>query len=861
MGTDIYHVNMERHRRLTREEALMAALAYGFHPRQPPAVLRAHPGPFLEITLSLRSVYYDAPVCWDALMLLRLADEAVYRSARKDGSGYDFERTPLSERHAGFWSMGMPEGPSIHEDVSLVQVEHTPPPSPPGPRRDWTDDWARVVFLLPEFLAPNIAAMGFWESRAWGGSSYGAERELRDLAPWQAEVRPVQPTHVILQSAPDDRGWRDTAFYPALAPRAAGGLWVVMRSDVFTLDPQTGTLRWVARLPEPAKWSWATRALEDADGTLWVGLTKGLARYRADTGPELDPVVPAGKQVHQLALAPDGRLVVAGVGGIWSREAGGAWTQLREGLLDTTVESLAITEDGTIWAGGTKGLTRRAPDGTMERLQKTQGVGANARVVALPGGAVFVSSDQSAGLLRPGSGRVEPHPGVQGALPTGFSSATWGADGALWAIKPRDILVQLREGEPARAFALPDLLDTPSTLNLVALPSGELWVGTDRALYGYSAEDLGRALASPPLRAGPVAPIRFRLAERRARGVDFSGRTVCLTGTLSRLSRDEASALLRQRGATVVSSVSAKTDYLIAGAGAGSKATKAAKLGVTVLDEEALTAPPGEPGGEEAPSDALLAARFPRWRRDERDPGTLDLPLMRSLLEGSEPVSPEDWAVRVARHQEFLARGGAGNRWENLSTSGLLIALYPYVDAELGALQLSLTRQRLTAGILATGAQLQSANLAGAMAEGIDLSGADLRRSNLVGAFLAGAKLRGADLRSADLSSADLRGARREAARRRPARRRPVQRRPARRRPAGRDAERRRLRARGSERRGPARRRHHPGGLPGRGAGRGQDLRPRPAPGWRWRGRPTATAPRSTTRRTRGSPPRTQASC
>ncbi len=759
MGTDIYHVHVERHRRLTREEALAAALASGFHPEDPPAVLRAHPGPFLEITLSLQSVYCDAPVCWDALMLLRLMDEAVYRSARTDGSGYDFERTPLSERYAGFWSMGPPKGPLIHEDVSLLQVEHTPPPSPPGPQRDWTGDWARVVFLLPEFLAPNIAEMGFWESRAWGGSSYGAERELRDLAPWQAETRPVQPTHAILRTAPNDRGWKDTAFFPALAPRAAGGLWVVMRSDVFMLDPQTATLSWVARLPEPAKGSWATRALEDKDGTLWVGLTRGLARYRPDTGPELEPVVPAGKQVHQLALAPDGRLVVAGVGGIWIREAGGAWTHLREGLLDTTVESLAITEDGAIWAGGAKGLTRRAPDGTMERLQKTQGVGANARVVALPGGAVFVSSYPSAGVLRPGSGRLEPHPGVQGALPTGFSSATWGADGALWAVKPREILVQLREGEPARAFALPRLLNTPSTLNLVALPDGGLWVGTDRALYGYSAEDLGRALTSPPLRAGPVAPVRLRPAERRARGVDFTGKTVCLTGTLSRLSRDEASALLRQRGATVVSSVSAKTDYLIAGAGAGSKAAKAAKLGVIVLDEDALSAPVGEPEGEEPPSDALLAARFPRWRRGERDPGTLDLPLMRSLLEGSEPVSPEDWAGRVARHQEFLARGGAGNRWENLSASGLLIALYPYVDAELGALQLSLTRERLPPGISASGARLQSANLAGAMAESIDLSGADLRQSNLVGAFLSGATLRGADLRGADLSSADLRGA------------------------------------------------------------------------------------------------------
>lgn len=83
------------------------------------------------------------------------------------------------------------------------------------------------------------------------------------------------------------------------------------------------------------------------------------------------------------------------------------------------------------------------------------------------------------------------------------------------------------------------------------------------------------------------AGIRWPAPERRSAGT-LAGKTFVLTGALESLTRDQARARLRERGARVTDSVSRKTDYLVAGADPGSKLEKARALGVEVLDEAAF---------------------------------------------------------------------------------------------------------------------------------------------------------------------------------------------------------------------------------------------------------------------------------
>jgi DNA ligase (NAD+) len=102
-------------------------------------------------------------------------------------------------------------------------------------------------------------------------------------------------------------------------------------------------------------------------------------------------------------------------------------------------------------------------------------------------------------------------------------------------------------------------------------------------------DDEGNLALCDRLRA---AGVRTQVENRREQLLDerFAEKQFVLTGKLTSVTRDEARALIEARGGRVMSSVSKKTDYVIAGEEAGSKLDKAESLGVTIVDEEKFKA-------------------------------------------------------------------------------------------------------------------------------------------------------------------------------------------------------------------------------------------------------------------------------
>ena len=107
------------------------------------------------------------------------------------------------------------------------------------------------------------------------------------------------------------------------------------------------------------------------------------------------------------------------------------------------------------------------------------------------------------------------------------------------------------------------------------------------SLHQFFAEEHNRTVIEQLRAPGKVTWPEGPPAPKAPQGV-LAGKTVVLTGTLPTLTRDAAKEMLEAAGAKVAGSVSKKTDYVVAGAEAGSKLAKAEELGIPVLDEDGL---------------------------------------------------------------------------------------------------------------------------------------------------------------------------------------------------------------------------------------------------------------------------------
>ena len=103
------------------------------------------------------------------------------------------------------------------------------------------------------------------------------------------------------------------------------------------------------------------------------------------------------------------------------------------------------------------------------------------------------------------------------------------------------------------------------------------------SIVEFFADEHNRQLVDDLRKAG----LTFT-GKKKEKGTKLAGKTFVLTGTLTRHTRDEAKQMIEDAGGRVSGSVSKKTDYVVAGADAGSKLEKARELGVAVIDEREL---------------------------------------------------------------------------------------------------------------------------------------------------------------------------------------------------------------------------------------------------------------------------------
>ncbi|MCL2802886.1 MAG: NAD-dependent DNA ligase LigA [Micrococcales bacterium] len=269
------------------------------------------------------------------------------------------------------------------------------------------------------------------------------------------------------------------------------------------------------------------------------------------------------------------------------------------GLFDLTASDLMrawtwrgvnTDNDGATGWQQTPYFGRMTEAGKAERLRELAGQ-ATTRLPAVPGR----SSSQAASFFQPPAERFELDEVGQALLGQLEEAKTR----PLWRLL---VALSIRHVGPTAARALSGHFGSLSAIEAASAEELSQVSGVGpviaASVKGWLAIDWHQAIVRR-WRAGGVAldPVAGDLASAGAPGTDqtavsqnLAGLTIVLTGSLESMTRLVAKEAIEERGGRAAGSVSTKTDLVVAGPGAGSKAAKAEKLGLPVLDEAAFLA-------------------------------------------------------------------------------------------------------------------------------------------------------------------------------------------------------------------------------------------------------------------------------
>ncbi len=147
---------------------------------------------------------------------------------------------------------------------------------------------------------------------------------------------------------------------------------------------------------------------------------------------------------------------------------------------------------------------------------------------------------------------------------------------------------------------------------------------------------------------------------------------------------------------------------------------------------------------------------FPHADRNGASTSGLKTQLMQQIAENATPITTDKFKLIVADHHLFLRSGGAGGKWQTLSVSGLILAIYTGAKGEEGT-QANFERTHIPTSIYLQELLLPFSNFCGTFCKNQDFSEADLSGSLMTDAYLERTIFADANLQNVDFSRANLR--------------------------------------------------------------------------------------------------------
>lgn len=384
----------------------------------------------------------------------------------------------LREKNGGWWIAQRGGMLRIAADGTLQR--DTPIPGVPGsfPGR------------LPDDVFRDHEG-GLWIATMDGGLAY---------------LPPQWPAFSMVRHIPGDPASLSNDRVRAIALAQDGTLWVAGAQMLDRVDPLTGV---VTHVPVPGLEKMSISALaEDPTGRLWIGSHRGLFVW---DGKQLHAVAAGNAAlkhgVWRLLGARDGAMYVAGVGtGVFRVSADATTIQpLAPPSADSAaneIGQLREASDGSIWAASRAGLARLAPGASAFQFVPGVARGEVAAFAFAADGSLWLagSGELQHYALQSGRASLQDKVGREQGLPdTNILGLQVGADGRVFALGARNLLVYDPRAKQLHAFATAEGLGTTDFTGnaLLAAPHGQLFAGTLAGLIGIQTSLLPRHLATP----------------------------------------------------------------------------------------------------------------------------------------------------------------------------------------------------------------------------------------------------------------------------------------------------------------------------------------------------------------------------